>query len=125
MFRIAVMVEDRKLADVLRAVAGQVHNLEVVPVVIGDDTVKVDITRAPTLRRMTRAQPLTTKAKSTRRDISPKAFGLKRGDTFTYADLVPLVIKAGMSKRSTWYCTMRMLQDHTVRRIATGQYEVA
>ncbi len=115
MFRIAVMVEDRKLADVLRSVAGQVHNLEVVPVVIGDAVAKVTVANQSRMKGHT---------KGTRRDISPSAFGFKKGQTFSYRDLVPLMTKMGMSEKSVWYCIMRMLKEKTVRRVGTGQYEV-
>ena len=111
MFRIAVMVEDRKLADVLRSVAGQVHNMEVVPVVIGDAMAK-----AP--------KASNHKGRGPRRDISPSSLGFKKGQTINNQSLLPAIAKLGMSNKSGWYCLMRMLQEKTIKRVGTGQYEV-
>ncbi len=119
MFRIAVMVEDRKLADVLRSVAGQVHNLEVVPVVINDPATP------PTPKDVVKFAKLRdSRGKKSRRDLSPASLGFSAGQTFRANDLVPVIKSLGMSKKSTWYVTMRMLREKTIRRIGSGTYEV-
>lgn len=122
MFRIAFLTEDRKLAEVLRSVAGRVHNMEVAPVQMTKQDAVTEV--MPTVNRSTPKKPRAKRYSKDRTEITPQRLGFKTGDIVTAAKLVPELPKIGISKGSTWFATKRMLEEGTIRRVAAGQYEV-
>ncbi len=123
MFKISYIVDDKKLPDMLRACAGHVYHLDVVPVA-NAEPVKVSTPKPKLL-----AAPKTAIKKVREVQYSGKRnftaeFGWQSGHQFRGKDVGQLLPKIGLLETSQWYVIMNELKAGRTKKVSQGLYEV-
>lgn len=124
MFKISYLVDDKKLPDMLRACAGHVYHLDVVPVANAEP---VQITKATGPKPKLLPAPKKTKkvrevATGSRNFV--KEFGWESGHQFRGKDVGKLLPSLGLLETSQWYAIVNEMKAGRVKKVATGLYEV-
>ena len=126
MFKITYIVDDKKLPDMLRACAGHVYHLDVVPVANAEP---VTVTKASPGRPKLLPAPKAAAKKlreivaSGRRNFTEE-FGWQSGHQFRGKDVAKLLPSIGLLETSQWYVMMNELKAGRAKKVSSGLYEV-
>lgn len=107
MFRVSMFVEDRKLATVMRMLAGHASNMEAMPVLTEDGGPV-----AP-LRERSSAPP-----------VNLQNMKLAKGDKFKASAVAQAMEKTGRAPKGAGAAISRWMEQKLIRRIGHGEYEV-
>lgn len=119
MFKISYIVDDKRLPDMLRASAGHVYSLEVVPVTNAEPVA----TPKSHHKLLPAPAPKVKEVASGSRNFI-KELGWKVGHQFHGKDLAKALPSIGLAKVSNWYVTMNEVKAGRVKRVGLGLYEV-
>lgn len=121
MFKISYLVDDKRLPDMLRACAGHVYSLDVVPVANAELPVKA----AP---KPTAPKLLAGPKKAVEVSPGPRNFiqelEWSKGFQFRGGDIAKRCPALGLRVESRWYVITHELKNKRIKRVESGLYEV-
>lgn len=119
MFKISYIVDDKRLPDMLRASAGHVYSLEVVPVT-NAEPVSAPKTHHKLLPAPT---PKVKEVASGGRNFITE-LGWTKGRQFRGLDIAKRCPSLGLDVASRWYVITNELKYGRIKKLSLGLYEV-